>query len=281
MTRWAVSVNVGGGPGCSAARIEGMTRWAAAAAGEYEPAIVFAQEVPDARWLEVWKGRGYTLFLGEDRGWKIRSALLTAPGLDVEPVTAAHVPNLRYHGSYLAAARWLNAPAAAGTCLVSVHASPQPAEPDRYGWQGRRPTPRHGGGDPRYPPARLWDSDLVLATLHDLADQGRVPVLAAGDYNEALAHDLDPHTGKRLGSWGQEYLARAEQYGLQDWLGDVWGEERGTRAGLQLDRVLISGPARPLLRRTPSPFVDPAWPGTGSSSFGLSDHAPVWFALAG
>jgi hypothetical protein len=59
---------------------------------------------------------------------------------------------------------------------------------------GPTPEARHGGDDPRYVGGRLWDSDLVLHSLLEIAGQGP-PLLAAGDLNEALAYDVDPATG--------------------------------------------------------------------------------------
>ena len=248
-----------------------MCDWAQQAVAR-EPAIVFAQEVTEP-WLEVWEGAGYRVSRGVDRGWKIHSALLTCEDLDVAELTASDHANLGYHGSYVAAGRWKNSPVGT-TILASVHASPQLADPSGDGWTGSLPEPRDGGGDPRYVPRKLWDSDLLLATLRDLAGRGERALLAAGDFNEA--RDDDP-AGR--GSWGAEYFHRVHDYGLEDWLFAEWDEnERPTRAGLQLDRVLISPPARPLVASTPEPHVDPGWAQGGRAD--LSDHAPIWFRVA-
>ena len=110
MYAWAVTVNVGGGPGGSAARTAGMTGWVEQAVDERQPAVVFAQEVPSDAWLAVFTDRGYTVTLGCEPVWRIRSAVITAPGLKVQALTTKDLPNLGYHGSYVAGARWLNAP---------------------------------------------------------------------------------------------------------------------------------------------------------------------------
>ncbi len=49
----------------------------------------------------------------------------------------------------------------------------------------------------------------MLESLHRLSGLG-LPVIAAGDYNEALAYDLDPVSGHR-GTWGKEYFDRARE----------------------------------------------------------------------
>ena len=276
MNAWAVTVNVGGGPGGGRARTEAMTAWALQALHERQPAVVFAQEVPSDGWLQVWEDAGYAVTLGHDRGWRIRSALITAPGLRIEPLTPEDLPNLQYHGNYVAAARCLDAQGGP-VILASVHASPQPADPGKYGWQGQLPSPRVGGDDRRYAASTLWDSDLLLASLRDLAAGGSA-VVAAGDFNEARAFDLDP-AGERLGSWGDEYFRRVAEYQLKDWLMDRWHEERPTRAHLQLDRVITNDAGERLLPGAPEPFVDPAWTVAGTFPAELSDHAPVWFPL--
>ena len=193
----------------------------------------------------------------------------------MEPLTSQDYPNLHHHGSYLAAARWKNGPTGL-TVLVSVHASPNPADPEAYDWEGDLPAPRYGG-DPRYTSNQLWDSDLVLQTLRDLSDDGCVSLVAAGDFNEAMADDIEPGTQARLGTWGQEYYTRVKEAGSSDWLYDAWREERPTREALQLDRVLVSRPAEFLLAASREPHVGAAWARTSADQ--LSDHAPVWFAL--
>ena len=73
MHAWAVTVNVGGGPGGSAARTAGMTGWAEQALDERQPALVFAQEVPSDAWLAVFADRGSSVTLGCEPVYKIRS----------------------------------------------------------------------------------------------------------------------------------------------------------------------------------------------------------------
>lgn len=263
---WLVTINVGGGFG-GAARHSGMIAWAERAVLE-RPLVVFAQELPSSDWLEVWTSRGYKAFFGADRGWKVRSAVLVRHDIDAEPQA---IPNADYHGSYVASAR-LSLPA--GEVLaVSAHASPNMAEPDRYGWVGERPEPRDGGNDPRYKGRELWDSDLLLATLGDLAKLQ--PVIAAGDFNEAKEYDLDPTTGKR-GTWGQEYFDRAKSLGLTEVFSALWRSERATRGLLQLDRCFANEPAFPLLSATPA-RLDEDWDSLDPSQ--LSDHRAVWLSV--
>lgn len=262
---WTVTVNVGGGPGGSAVRTSGMCAWARTASAERRPLLVFAQEVTDA-FVEVWREAGYSVHIGVNRGWLIRSALLAAPGEVLTELTPS-IDNLQYHGDYVAARRW---DSSTGPVVVaSVHASPQLAEPVRYGWVGACPPPREGGSHSRYPPRRLWDADLLLETLRGLAGGG-LPLLAAGDFNEARGFDADDG-----GTWGAEYFERLEQHGLVDWTYDVWGGERPTRGKLQLDHVVVNKAGRSL-PSAQGVEIDAAWKDWPSH---LSDHAPVWFRL--
>jgi hypothetical protein len=266
---WAVTVNVGSGPGGSAARAAGMAGWAREAMHTRRPAVVFAQEVSEP-WLDLWRPH-YDVVLGVPRGWRIRSALLVRDDLDIAPLAAEDWPSLNYHGDYLAAAHWRTRSSGEVT-LVSVHASPQEADPQRYGRPGPDVPARHGGDDLRYPAQRLWDSDLVLETVRGLGAAG--PLLAAGDLNEA--RDFDLLQGRRVGSWGQEYFQRVDEAGLRDLTWDRWGEEKATRGGLQLDHVLHNDRAAALLDGPAAPELDAAWQGDCS---GLSDHRPIWFSL--
>jgi hypothetical protein len=261
------------GPGCGCIR----------------PALVFVQEVPSAQWLGVWEQCRYDIILGIDRGWKTRSALLVRDDLDVEPITSTsgllwddiEFRTLVYHGSYVAAGMWRSE--AGPVLLASVHASPQRADPGAYGWTGQEVTSRHGGGDLRYAPNELWDSDLLLWTLRELNSwtkrQAWGPphgaLIAAGDLNEARDFDLGAD-GQRLGTWGDEYFARLRAAGLGSWLHDRWGEERPTHGRLQLDHVLASPGAMGWLDSERAPHLDRAW---DSDTPGLGDHTPVWFAL--
>lgn len=277
MSSWAVTVNAGGAFSSPAVQ-DGMLHWARWAVAK-QPAFAFVQEVPSDAWLSVWAGAGYQAVLGLERGWAVSSAILVRSDLEVEPLTTRRAltadvpPTLRYHGSYVAVARWSSA--RGPVVLASVHASPNEAEPSKYGWDGPDVTPRDGGGDPRYPGQRLWDSDLLLCTLASLAD--RSCVLAAGDFNEARNFDLDD-SGQRIGTWGQEYFQRVSENKLTSWLYDQWREERPTHAKLQLDHLLISAAATDLLDGTRQPHLDSAW--TAPPKPGRrGDHAPIWFAL--
>ncbi len=273
MTMGAVTINVGSGPGNSAARATGMAEWAREAARR-QPAVVFAQEVPLDGWHTEWTSAGYHVTFGVDRGWRMRSALITRQDLSITRLTEADVPNLWYHGSYVAAARWENAPLGP-VALASVHASPSPADPDAYGWTGADPQARHGGDDPRYVGGRTWDSDYLLSTLGEMARVA--PVIAAGDFNESRADDID-ESGHHRCTWGEEFFARAEEeYGLTDCVQRACGAELPTRGRLQLDHVLASGRAAQLISDDPQPYVDPAW--SRPSGQPLSDHAALWFHL--
>jgi hypothetical protein len=271
MTKTAVTINVGGGPGNSAAREAAMTEWARRIAHD-QPAIIFAQEALSNDWLEVWTAT-HNVTLGVDRGWRIRSALITHRSLSITPLTEADSPNLWYHGNYVAAARWDDAPGGPVT-LASVHASPSLASPDAYGWTGARPEPRNGGGDPRYVGGRAWDADYLLSTLAAMARE--TPVLAVGDFNESRTDDFD-EANRRRGTWGKEYFDRVEEVGFTDCVLRACREELPTRGRLQLDYVLASGRAAQLVIKDPKPQVDRTW--SGPSAQDLSDHAALWFNL--
>lgn len=262
-----LTVNVGGSAGGSAERAAAMTAWARDALVR-QPLLVAAQEVPSDAWLSVWEQAGYRPWLGPDKGWRVRSALFTHSSLEVGELPDAVAAILDYHGSYVAGAH-VNL-AGQSLLVLSVHATPQKADPDKYEWRGDPSKPRHGGHDPRYTNERLWDSDLLLESLHRLSSLD-LPVVAAGDYNEALAYDLDPVSGHR-GTWAKEYFDRAREYGYTDVLSQRWGCEKPTRGGLQLDRVLVNQAALGLIPDG-SPELDEAWEAEGH---GLSDHRAVW-----
>ncbi len=235
--------------------------------------MVFAQEVPTRGWLDLWCTAGYSVTLGEDRGWRIRSALITDHDLTISPLTSADQPNLHYHGNYLAAARWMVTPGME-VQLISVHASPSVADPKGYGWLGRPPKQRNGGGDPRWRPRTLWDSDLVLRTLITMSTQSAV--IAAGDFNESRRDDFD-EAGARIGTWGEEYYRRAARSGLLDISAPNGAETLTTRGRLQLDHVLASGAA--INRVEPGSFrLDPWWQRRNPDT--LSDHTALWFKVA-
>jgi hypothetical protein len=97
MTKQAVTINVGGGPGNSSAHEAAMTEWARRVTHD-QPAIVFAQEVPSDDWLGVWTAN-HNVTLGVERRWRIRSALITHRDLSITKLMEDDCPNLWYHGS--------------------------------------------------------------------------------------------------------------------------------------------------------------------------------------
>lgn len=269
-TEWAVTINVGAGPGGSAQRTEAMTHWAEVARRDRRPAIVFAQEVTPS-WVDSWT-HDYVATYGVKRGWRTRSVLLTRTDLEISALTEEHQPTLGYHGDYVAAALWHNSPEG-DVILASVHASPNPADLERYPWPAEAVLPRDGGGDRRYAGGRLWDSDLLLRTLELLAQDA--PLVAAGDFNEA--RDFDLVGGQRVGIWGQEYFLRASAAGLDSLPWRRWQEsERSTHEALQLDHVLHNRQAEPLLDGPAEPRLDPEW---HAADHALSDHTALWFPI--
>ncbi len=266
---WAVTINVGSGPGGSGDRQASMARWAEGARQARQPAIVFAQEVTSG-WVDGWRHEGYQVIYGVSMGWKIKSALLVREGLSVTAVTDAECPTLGYHGDYVAAARW-HSPQGE-VLLASVHASPQEADLKRYPWPGETVEPRHGGGDLRYTGGRLWDSVLLLATLTILSQDNAL--IAAGDFNEAQSFDVV--NGRQLGTWGAEYFKRVEQSGLSSFTWERWQQaERPTHGALQLDHVFHDERAQALLTGSEA-LLDPAWDVPGHQ---LSDHKALWFHI--
>lgn len=246
-----------------------MARWAGDAQRARQPAIVFAQEVTSG-WMDSWRTEGYQVIYGVSKGWQIKSALLVREGLAVTALTDADYPTLGYHGDYVAAARWHSAQ---GEVLVaSVHASPKEADLERYPWPAEAVKPRHGGGDPRYPGSRLWDSDLALGTLKILAKDSAL--VAAGDFNEAKNFDFVD--GRQVGTWGEEYFERVKKAGLNSYTSERWQQmERPTHEDLQLDHVFHSEQAGALMTG-PEPQLDPAWEAAGHE---LSDHTALWFPI--
>jgi endonuclease/exonuclease/phosphatase family metal-dependent hydrolase len=252
-----------------------MEEWAEEVRDAKRPLLVFAQETTVA-WREIWASNGYNVFLGEPRKWRIQSAMICRDDLECRQVRQDHYPSLAYHGDYLASAIWSQSPVGELLC-VSVHASPHPAEPERYQWpwMPHGLTPRDRGNDRRYP-VGLWDSDFVLKTLELMAADER-PVLAAGDFNESRLHDTDD-TGADLGTWGAEYFQRVAAAGYTEPLHRAWGGERPTRGRLQLDHVLTSQTANTVVPVAPPGELDSAW--ATSPADKLSDHRAVWFPIA-
>lgn len=238
--------------------------------------VVLVQEVPSDAWLGQWVG--YRVILGCERGWQVRSAILTRLTED-ELVRLDHraVPELQYHGDYVAAAKLVKL----GITLFSVHASPNPTE-DKYladHPERDRLRPRSGGHDAK-DGGKLFDADVCLDTVSHYG-----PVLAAGDWNEARGWD-DSHQGH---TWGEEFFGTLVEGGLENGrvqtAGLAWvplsadGSEQVTRVApnhppLQLDHVLVStelaGRVRELAR-------DEAWVTSPGAMPGLADHCPLRF----
>lgn len=265
--------------------------WATQTATDLDsrPHLVFVQEVPSEGWLDAWRERDYRVILGHPRGWTVRSAILTMlPENECPPLTADEVPELAYHGEYVAAARLAGwGDAGADLTLLSVHASPKPTTP---GYLRHHPDPqrlqhRDGGQDPRHR-GELFDADVVLDTVAQYVPS----VLACGDLNEALGWDeVDAHAGH---TWGKELFGvRMDDGGLIDGavqrLGlvtvplDVKGGEVVTRRApghpaLQLDHIL-TGSA--IAGRVRGIDVHSAWQQETPAVPGLADHAPVRVCL--
>lgn len=235
--------------------------------------LLFLQEVPlNHDWGATCEKAGFEIATGAGPTYQVRSLLLwRGSTVNGEMIT---LPTAGYHGSYLAAAR-LNLPSLSRVTAVSVHASPAVVGPEyQEHWLGPgRPMPK-----PRTAAStgELWDSDLVLATLAEIARSG--PVLATGDFNECLAWD-ETHPG----GWGREYFDRVDGAGLVSLThrdGGVEQQTAFTHDGLeyQLDHVLATPDLACPIARTPQP--DPSWTRDRVISGATSDHAPLWFEIA-
>jgi endonuclease/exonuclease/phosphatase family metal-dependent hydrolase len=272
----AVSVNVSAASpfGDTRRRVAGMVRWAEEALGSEPPALVLAQECHDD-WLAAWRAAGYDVIRGTAEGqpqYKVVSAVIASPELELAPVSLVEVPTLAYHGSYVACARW---PVGGEDVLVmSVHASPTKSAGLEL-WPGEvlEPQARPAGqrADGRMD---VYDSDALLATLRHQALRGNL--LAAGDLNEALRWD-DTHEGH----WGRDYFRGVTDAGLVSVLHALAGgvetpshrDRHGSR--YQLDHVI----ATPRIAKwVTSPKQDPGW-AAASDHADWSDHAPIWFEL--
>ncbi len=265
-------------------------QWAKeAATADDRPDLCFVQEVPSNGWLAQWSSQGYRPILGHVRGWKVRSAILTL--LDEQTCVelgADEVPELCYHGEYVAAARLTGWGQDADLTILSVHASPSPTSEEylRHHPEPGRINARNGGADVRYAGQR-FDSDVVLDTVSRYGPN----VLACGDVNEARGWDAVPgHDGH---TWGEDY------FGLPDSTGQLVGgavqaaqlvdvplglgsEEVVTRRApghppLQLDH-LLAGPG--IATRISAVSVHPAWSTGDALPPGLADHAPIRFTLS-
>ena len=144
------------------------------------------------------------------------------------------VPTATYHRSYVAGAR-VDLPGIGETILFSIHASPREIPEDspyRKDWSGESPTAR--------PIAKgvLWDSDYVFETIRRVNLANSLPMIVAGDYNEARESKLlDPEWG----IWGKEYFEKAKsEIGLFDVTWSEWGHESATHGDAQLDHILAT-----------------------------------------
>jgi hypothetical protein len=197
----AVSVNLGGASPGALVDPERADEWAKAAVQpQYD--VVFAQEVPNDEWLGIWEANGYRVVEYDGKPYRTRSALIVRSGIGVVK-DGWDFPTRGYHGSYVAAAM-LHHPPLGPVVLMSVHASPNPVSED---WESLWRNTGHSL-PPEYR-GRLWDSDLVVESVRLVAESaGGVPVIAAGDWNEARNWDRD-HAGgsgaaffKHLGARG-------------------------------------------------------------------------------
>lgn len=259
-----------------------------AAAVDDRPDLAFIQEVPSNGWLDRWCEQGYRPIFGHPRGWTVRSAILTL--LDERtcvPLTADDIPELRYHGEYVAAARLTGRSHGQDVTLFSVHASPAPTSDEYLAHHpdSARIRPRSGGADRRYAGKRL-DSDVVLDTVSRYGPN----VLACGDLNEARGWDDVPgHEGH---TWGEEYFGRRDTTGqmidgavqsarlidvpLAEDAHEVVTRRAPGHPPLQLDH-LLAGPE--VAARITSVSVHAAWASEAPIPAGLADHAPIRFAL--
>ncbi len=117
---------------------------------------------------------------------------------------------------------------------MSVHASPSEVIDESLSeWPEQlvQPAPRPG--------LRLWDSDMLLASVAAVAVQGRT--LVAGDWNEAREWDLT-----HVGGSGAAFFKQLGEVGLVDCTWTHWNEtERATchpqqGASLQVDRIFAT-----------------------------------------
>jgi endonuclease/exonuclease/phosphatase family metal-dependent hydrolase len=256
----AVTYNLGCGGPHGAVRVQAAEEWATSARAEGFD-LVFVQELPSQSWLDGWKSTHHVIATN-DKGYKVRSALLIIRALECKPFEFA---TSTYHDSYVAAATVVRHDGREVTCL-SVHASPSRVSLEwRAMWETTRtalPLPRAG--------EVLWDSDLLLASMVALVP--RRSLLIAGDWNEARDWDKT-HAGRS----GVEFFEQVEAGGLVDCTWARWKEEIATCApegrgeALQLDHVFAT-------RDIADRVVEPTVQAVGSPTKG-SDHSPISFSL--
>jgi hypothetical protein len=266
-------------------------KWArATATSPGRPVIAFIQEIPSEGWLQQWREAGYRVIVGVERGWKVRSAILTTlPDDACIALGEGDLPELRYHGEYVAAARLKGWSPQGDLTLLSVHAQPAATTHEylRHYPDSDAVHRRDGGNDPRWR-GQLFDADVVIETI----SRAGPLVLACGDLNEARGWDDVPgHEGH---TWGTELFGSSSgtspathgvlhEKGLVDIPLTVTGEEAVTRRApghpsLQLDHIVAP---RELAQHVRDGSLDKAWtePVLGVQT-GLADHAPIWFTLS-
>jgi hypothetical protein len=257
----AVSVNLGGGGPTAPEYRQPAIDWAADHIGAYD--LVLAQEVPGEEWIAVWSRQGFVPFESDGPTYRPRSVVLVRDGIDARPLTAAEFPTAAYHGSYVAAAG-IELAGIGRVVLMSVHASPnRVSEAWAKNWKDCDQDLPDGR-----PSCGLWDADLVLRSVELTAASG-VPVIAAGDWNEARDWDRD-HPGEA----GAEFFAKVGAAGLTDRCCPAGRDGAPTHRGpdgreLCIDHVFTTATAPHVEVRPPAePVV-----------FGPADHRPVEFTI--
>lgn len=236
MSTRLVVANLGHAMPSSAAALPDLRRWLAELR-TLAVSIGLLQEMPAAAiWGPPLEAEGWALIVGDGPTYRCRSGIIYRP----EDVTLSpeSLPTAAYHGSYVVAAALSTATSPGKVTLVSAHASPTRLTATHIDqWPVDSPLGRRDYRDgPIY-----WDSDYVLATLGLLAARG--PVLAAGDFNEARSWDI-----RHGGDWGQDWFANVTKLGLIDVTYSLWGEERPTSRGYQIDHVIATPNIAGLIR---------------------------------
>lgn len=245
--------------------------------------VIFGQELPSRSYMAPIADQcGFAIVWPTvDDPYRPHSALLVDRNLEFRHPAVDVAAIFAPFRTYVAAAV-VDLPQIGETLCVSVHASPNPVSAtDRASWPWPLVPPRSGSRDGRYVRrmGELFYSDLMLEALRRARSVSGLPVLAAGDLNEARQWDAD----HRNETWGSEFFETSvPKSGLQNVTWDLWRAERRTRfhrtqPPYQLD-VFLASP--PLALEGLSARVDEAW--VDKESFWeqqLSDHAPVWLSV--
>lgn len=256
----AVTVNLGGAGPTASRYSEASLEWAKRRVDAYD--VVFAQEIPDDTWLDEWREAGFAVVESVGPRFRPRSAVILRRGLVGTTRAPSGFLTANYHGSYVAAVE-VKHPALGWVVLMSVHASPNRVTPE---WEAK--WKECGALLPwGRPSCGLWDADLVLESVRMVAASG-LPVIAAGDWNEARGWDHDHPR-----SAGAEFFHRVTEAGLTDCCCEG-GEERATHGvgaeALCLDHVLATGHAVGWVAITAVANLDERGP---------ADHRPVGFTI--